>query len=134
MSSSRPPLPGWCDDPCGKPSAVSIRTLWWEDVDFCARLRAGLVTANFPCDKGFVVQPAAHLRHAGGSSVAALGDVAFLTAYYRNLLHYTARHHPGRLGLVRRGLRISLATRALLRPTRREAYKAALEAITRDLG
>jgi GT2 family glycosyltransferase len=107
---------------------------WWEDVDFCARLRAGLITADFPCDKGFVVQTAAHLRHAGGSSVAALGDAAFLTAYYRNLLRYTARHHPGHLGLVRRGLRISLAARALLRPSRRKAYKAALEAITRDWG
>jgi len=105
---------------------------WWEDVDFCARLRAGLVTANFPCDKGFVVQPAAHLRHAGGSSVAALGDVAFLTAYYRNLLHYTARHHPGRLGRTRRALRFSLACRALLRPARHQAYKAALAATTRD--
>jgi hypothetical protein len=105
---------------------------WWEDVDFSARLRAGLVTADFPCDEGFLVQPAAHLRHAGGSSVAALGDAAFLTAYYQNLLHYTARHHPGHLGLVRRGLRISLATRALLRPTRREAYKAAMKVTARN--
>ena len=105
---------------------------WWEDVDFCARLRARLGSTDFPCDRGFVVQPAAHVRHAGGSSVAAMGDAAFLTAYYRNLLHYTARHHPGRLLFVRRGLRISLAARALLRPSRRQAYQAALEAITRD--
>jgi GT2 family glycosyltransferase len=105
---------------------------WWEDVDFCARLREGRVTAEFPCDEGFVVLPAAHLRHTGGSSVSALGDAAFLTAYYRNLLHYTARHHPGRLRLVRRGLRFSLAARALLRPSRRGAYKAALEATTGD--
>ena len=107
---------------------------WWEDVDFCARLRAGLVTAELPCDEGFIVQPAAHLRHAGGSSVSALGDAAFLTAYYRNLLHYTARHHPGRLGRIRRTLRLSLAGRALLRPARRQAYKAAMAATTRDWG
>jgi len=107
---------------------------WWEDVDFCARLRAGLVTADFPCDEGFVVQPAARLRHAGGSSVSALGDAAFLTAYYRNLLHYAARHHPGHLGLIRRGLRVSLAGRALLRPARSQAYKAAMAATTRDWG
>jgi len=107
---------------------------WWEDVDFCARLRAGLVTAELPCDQGFMVQPAAHLRHAGGSSVSALGDAAFLTAYYRNLLHYTARHHPGRLGRIRRTLRLSLAGRALLRPARRQAYQAAMAATTRDWG
>jgi len=107
---------------------------WWEDVDFCARLREGLGTAEFPCEGGFVVQPAAHLRHVGGSSVSALGDAAFLTAYYRNLLHYTARHHPGRLGRIRRTLRLSLAGRALLRPARRQAYKAAMAATTRDWG
>ena len=107
---------------------------WWEDVDFCARLRARLGGAEFPYDEGFVVQTAAHLRHAGGSSVAALGDAAFLTAYYRNLLRYTARHHPGRFRFVRRGLRFSLATRALLRPSRRPAYKAALEATARESG
>ena len=105
---------------------------WWEDVDFCARLRAHLGSTEFPCDEGFMVQPAARLRHAGGSSVAALGDAAFLAAYHRNLLHYTARHHPGRLHLVRRGLRISLTTRALLRPSRRQAYRAALGAIARE--
>jgi GT2 family glycosyltransferase len=105
---------------------------WWEDVDFCARLRAGLATADFPCNEGFVVEPAAHLRHVGGSSVAALGDAAFLTAYYRNLLRYTARHHPGYLGRIRRTLRLSLAGKALLRPARRHAYKTALAAITSD--
>jgi len=98
---------------------------WWEDVDFCARLREGLGTAEFPCEGGFVVQPAAHLRHVGGSSVSALGDAAFLTAYYRNLLHYTR---------IRRTLRLSLAGRALLRPARRQAYKAAMAATTRDWG
>jgi hypothetical protein len=107
---------------------------WWEDVDFCARLRPLLGSTEFPSDKGFVVQPAARLRHAGGSSVAALSDAAFLTAYYRNLLHYTARHHPGRLRFVRRGLRISLAARALLRPPRRQAYKAAMKATAGDSG
>jgi len=107
---------------------------WWEDVDFCARLLPLLGSTEFPSDKGFVVQPAARLRHAGGSSVAALSDAAFLTAYYRNLLHYTARHHPGRLRFVRRGLQISLAARALLRPPRRQAYRAAMEATARDSG
>ncbi|MCW8984108.1 MAG: glycosyltransferase [Thermoanaerobaculales bacterium] len=102
---------------------------WWEDVDFCARLRDRLGEAGFPADEGFVVEPAARLRHGGGSSVAALGRDAFFTAYYTNLLRYTARHHPGRLGLIRKGLQVSLGLRMLLRPSQRKALGAALDAV-----
>lgn len=102
---------------------------WWEDVDFCARLADRLGESEFPADEGFVVEPAARLRHGGGSSVAALGRKAFFTAYYTNLLRYTARHHPGRLGLIRRGLRLSISVRMLLRPAQSQALKAALQAI-----
>jgi GT2 family glycosyltransferase len=103
---------------------------WWEDVDLCARLRDRLADPDFPADEGFVLEPAARLRHGGGSSIAALGPEAFFTAYYTNLLRYTARHHPGRLGLIRKCLHASLAARMLLRPARREAYRAAKKAIS----
>jgi len=102
---------------------------WWEDVDFCSRLAARLDTPDFPFDEGFVVQPAARLCHVGGTSVSALGQAAFFKAYYRNLLHYAARHHPGRLGQIRRGLTLSLAGRMLFRLSRREAYRAALDVV-----
>lgn len=102
---------------------------WWEDVDFCARLHNRLGESGFPADEGFVVEPAARLRHGGGSSVAALGREAFYTAYYTNLLRYTARHHPGRLSLIRRELRLSIIIRMLLRPVQRQALRAALQAI-----
>jgi GT2 family glycosyltransferase len=102
---------------------------WWEDVDFCARLRERLGEPGFPADEPFVVEPAARLRHGGGSSVAALGPEAFFTAYYANLLRYTARHHPGRLGTIRKCLQASLAARMVLRPAQREAYRAAMKAI-----
>jgi GT2 family glycosyltransferase len=102
---------------------------WWEDVDFCARLRDRLENPSFPADETFLVEPAARLRHGGGSSIAALGSEAFLTAYYTNLLRYTARHHPGRLGGIRKCLQASLAARMVLRPSQREAYRAALAAI-----
>jgi GT2 family glycosyltransferase len=101
---------------------------WWEDVDFCARLHGRLGEPGFPADEGFVVQPAARLLHGGGSSVAALGTEAFFSAYYTNLLRYTARHHPGRLGLIRKGLQLSLTVRMIFRPGRRRAYRAALNA------
>jgi GT2 family glycosyltransferase len=102
---------------------------WWEDVDFCARLRDRLREPGFPAKEGFVVEPAALLQHRGGSSIDALGRDAFFTAYFTNLLRYTARHHPGRLGLVRRGLRLSIAVRMLLRPAQSQALKVALQAI-----
>jgi GT2 family glycosyltransferase len=107
---------------------------WWEDVDFCARLHGHLEDPDFPADEGFVVEPAARLRHHGGSSVASLGREAFFAAYYNNLLHYTARHHPGRLGLIRKGLQISLAVRLLLRPAQRQALRVALAVTARDRG
>lgn len=102
---------------------------WWEDVDFCSRLRSRLTDPEFPFSEGFVVQPTARLRHVGGTSVSALGRTAFLKAYYRNLLHYAARHHPGRLGQIRRGLVLSLTARMLLRASDREAYRTALDTI-----
>jgi len=102
---------------------------WWEDVDFCARLHERLGEPGFPWNEGFVVTPAAQMLHGGGSSVAALGPEAFFTAYYSNLLRYTARHHPGRLGVIRRTLRLSLLVRMLLRPAQRTAFRCALDAI-----
>jgi GT2 family glycosyltransferase len=102
---------------------------WWEDVDFCARLADRFDEPDFPCAEGFWVEPAAHIRHIGGSSVSSLGDAAFLTAYYRNLLHYATRHHAQQLGFIRRGLNLSLRGRMILRPSRRAGYKAAVSAI-----
>ncbi|HSO22548.1 MAG TPA: glycosyltransferase family 2 protein [Chondromyces sp.] len=102
---------------------------WWEDVDFCARLAARLGDPGLDIGEGFVVQPAARIGHRGGSSLAALGDAGFLEAYTRNLLRYAARHHAGRLGCIRAGLRISLMARAALRPARAAAYRAALQAV-----
>ena len=94
---------------------------WWEDVDFCARLRRSTTVTG-----GFWVAPQARIIHAGGSSLASLGDAAFLAAYYRNLLRYAERHHPERIGMIRTGLRLSLGLRAAARPARRAAYRAAL--------
>lgn len=103
---------------------------WWEDVDFCARLGARLRAPGFPASEPFIVVPEARMSHLGGSSVSNLGDTEFLTAFNRNLLLYASRHYPQRLALIRLGLRLSLAGRALLRPSRRAAYRAALARIS----
>jgi GT2 family glycosyltransferase len=108
----------------------SFAPAWWEDVDFCARLR-GLGRKGGTAGSGFWVVPGARVAHRGGSSLSQLSDAEFLVAYHRNLLRYAERHHPRSLGLVRIGLRLSLGLRALARPLRRSAYRAAL-GVTRD--
>lgn len=104
---------------------------WWEDVDFCLRLEHHLGTQNFPAAHGFAVRPQARILHHGGSSVAALGNEAFLTAYHRNLVRFVTRHHdrlaPGILGT----LRLTLRLKAIARPGRRRAYLAALNEVGR---
>ncbi len=102
---------------------------WWEDVDFCARLEALRGTGSFPVTGSFVVRPSARIVHRGGSSVASLGDEAFFTAYYGNLLRYASNHHAEHLSFIRRGLRASLNLRAILSPSRRHAWRAALSAL-----
>lgn len=100
----------------------SFSPAWWEDVDFCARLAAGVGESGFPAAEGFVVVPGVRVRHRGGSSLQELDETAFVTHYAANLLRYAARHHPERLALIRSGLRWSLAGRALLRPRRAKIY------------
>jgi GT2 family glycosyltransferase len=102
---------------------------WWEDVDFCARLAIALEEEALEVSEGFIVVPSARVVHRGGASLGELGDAAFLQVYYRNLLRYAARHHSGRLGWIRSGLRLSLAARAVLRPSRRRACVETIRAL-----
>ncbi len=102
---------------------------WWEDVDFCARLEERRGTGSFPATEGFVVHPAARILHHGGSSVASLGDEAFLTAYYRNLARYIARHHLQHAPAILNCLRLTLKIRAIAQPNRRQPYRAALTSV-----
>jgi N-acetylglucosaminyl-diphospho-decaprenol L-rhamnosyltransferase len=77
---------------------------WWEDVDFCRRLR----------DAGYRIRyvPDAVFRHEGGTSVGALGSAAFHRIFARNRRRYVRKHHGraaalvvGGLGVVNNGLR-----------------------------
>lgn len=95
---------------------------WWEDVDFCARMATRLGDSDFPADEGFTVIPDCRVLHQGGSSLQTLDESVFLTTYTRNLVHYSALHHPDRLGLIRTALKWSLAGRALIRPQRARIY------------
>jgi hypothetical protein len=59
--------------------------------------------------------------------VSELSDADFLTAYYRNLLRYAARHRAKRLRLIGGALRWSLRVRGTFRPGRRNAYISAAQ-------
>ncbi len=107
---------------------------WWEDVDLCARLRALVAASDGPADGGFVVVPAAEVRHSGGSSLNELDRSTFLASYYSNLVRFAARHHPGRLRRIRTGLWLTLTGRAILRPHRARCYLEARRAIGRRTG
>jgi N-acetylglucosaminyl-diphospho-decaprenol L-rhamnosyltransferase len=106
---------------------------WWEDVDFCARLDSRRGTRSFPVAEGFVVHPGARILHHGGSSMASLGDEAFLTAYFRNLTRYIARHHPQHAPAILNCLRLTLKIRAVAQPSRRNAFRAALTSLDREI-
>jgi N-acetylglucosaminyl-diphospho-decaprenol L-rhamnosyltransferase len=69
---------------------------WWEDVDFCHRLR----------DAGYRIRyvPDAVFRHAGGSSVGALGSPAFHRIFARNRRRYVRKHHGPAAALIVGGL------------------------------
>jgi GT2 family glycosyltransferase len=103
---------------------------WWEDVDFCARLKSGLGETGFPAREGFSMVPGARIQHHGGLSLSELSQLEFATIFYANLLRYAERHHRRRLGLIRVGLRLSLIARSLLRPQRSPAYLGAMRAIS----
>jgi len=88
---------------------------WYEDVDFCMRLK---------CHgwKIFFV-PAAEFIHAGGYSAGPLGSEGFLRAYYRNQVRYAEKHF-GSLGTI--AVRASIAAgtigRMIVRPGQVKAY------------
>lgn len=73
--------------------------VWFEDVDFCKRLR----------DAGgkIVYCPAAKFRHSGAHSVGALNFYDKQTFWYTNMLRYAKKHFSGvsvlvlRLGIVK---------------------------------
>jgi GT2 family glycosyltransferase len=80
---------------------------WFEDVDFCQRLRAAAWRLRYAAD--------AHVVHEGGVAMRALGIGSFSTIWYRNLLRYVAKHGslPARL-LVRPLLVIGMLLRIVI--------------------
>ena len=59
--------------------------IWFEDVDFCRRLRDAGLTIGFT--------PAAVAKHTGGHSVGSLTVEKRTIYWYRSLLRYSAKHY-----------------------------------------
>jgi GT2 family glycosyltransferase len=76
---------------------------WFEDVDFCARLREN--------GWGVLYFPRWTATHRGGLSLDRLGYGEFLRIYHRNLLRYWRKHHRWSLPLVWPAVRLGLLLR-----------------------
>lgn len=80
--------------------------LWFEDVDFCRRLRARGGT--------IVYEPRARFYHLGAHSVATLEASEQPLYWYRNLLRYFRKHHsPLAGGVLRTGILLGMLLRML---------------------
>jgi N-acetylglucosaminyl-diphospho-decaprenol L-rhamnosyltransferase len=62
-----------------------FRPIWFEDVDFCARVKAAELKVFY--------EPKAVARHTGGHSIVPLSTEAREQYWYGSLLEYSARHH-----------------------------------------
>jgi N-acetylglucosaminyl-diphospho-decaprenol L-rhamnosyltransferase len=81
--------------------------VWFEDVDFCRRLRL--------CGWKIIYCPAAVFIHSGGHSVNQLSFCDRQMFWYRNMLYYFAKHHSHReTTILRFGVIIGVILRALL--------------------
>jgi hypothetical protein len=88
---------------------------WYEDVDFCFRLKESGWEIYFLSMAKFI--------HEGGYSAGALGSEKFVNAYYGNQMRY-AQKHFGRAGsaAVRASVVAGMLGRMLARPTQAAAY------------
>jgi GT2 family glycosyltransferase len=95
---------------------------WYEDVDFCQRLKAH--------GWGIYFVPEAEFQHDGGYSAALLGKRAFAEAYYRNQLRY-ANKHFGTFGrfAVRASIAAGMLARLVTRPANARAYASVLRGV-----
>jgi N-acetylglucosaminyl-diphospho-decaprenol L-rhamnosyltransferase len=86
---------------------ASFYPVWFEDVDFCRRLR----------DRNWKIlySPKAVFTHAGGHSVGKLQFRDRQGYWYGNLLRYFAKHHPpGEVVCLRVGIFAGLVLRSML--------------------
>jgi GT2 family glycosyltransferase len=88
---------------------------WYEDVDFCLRLKAGGWQIYFA--------PKAEFLHEGGYSREMLGSERYAQAYYSNQLRYARKHLGAAARLaVRASIAAGMVGRMIRRPRDAAAY------------
>ncbi len=88
---------------------IQFQPAWYEDVDFCRKLKAARWEVYF--------DPAARFHHEGGYSAKTLGTAAFLTAYYRNQLRYVRKHMSSAALIgVRASVAVGMIARSIVAP------------------
>jgi GT2 family glycosyltransferase len=88
---------------------------WYEDVDFCRRLKAK--------DWEIYFMPAAEFIHEGGYSADAMGSENFARSYYRNQMRYARKHFSTfGSGIVRASIAAGMIGRMIGRPSQAAAY------------
>jgi GT2 family glycosyltransferase len=98
---------------------------WYEDVDFCVRLKA------MGWEIYFV--PRAEFIHEGGYTATSLGLEDFIRAYYSNQIRYVQKHmgHVPSIA-VRAAIGLGMAARMIARPREARIYaKSVIGAIHR---
>ncbi len=97
----------------------SFHPAWYEDVDFCRKLRE----ANWK----IYFDPGAQFIHEGGYSARVLGADAFASAYYRNQLRYVSKHMSKAAVLaVRISIVAGMAGRTIASPRMANAYSTVI--------
>lgn len=92
---------------------------WYEDVDFCFRLKQA----------GWLIYfvPEAKFLHGGGYSVDQMGFGQFAPAYYRNQLRFARKHLGlGAYWTVRLSIGLGMIGRMALKPRQARAYARVL--------
>jgi len=91
-----------------------FRPAWFEDVDFCFRLRAGIDAGEM--ERGFQLLTDVRVLHEGASSLHRLRKAEFVGIYLRNLLLFARIHFPGRAAFIAACIRWKIRLLALRNP------------------
>lgn len=88
-----------------------FRPIWFEDVDFCARIKAAGLRTYY--------EPRAVAKHTGGHSITPLSIEARESYWYGSLLEYSARHYsPASFRVLCVAVLLGVGIRALRGVTR----------------
>jgi GT2 family glycosyltransferase len=88
---------------------------WYEDVDFCRRLKRDNWEVYFA--------PHAKFEHSGGYSAKTMGSTQFVFAYYRNQIRYAKKWFEWyEVAMIRASVAVGAIGRIIVRPSEAPGY------------